>query len=155
GEPFDAKVLVDSLGLQDGKTDSDILDLLKGYGVEVLTFNKNYLSLQALGVPITHRKLLVADGERFITGGRNIGDEYLKDTFVSNGKEVPSWHDLSYLVVGDETGRIEREFSRTGGAPGGKFRPPCPLPSPPKPRARSRACRPIPRMGNTRSKKPT
>jgi len=123
GKEFDIKVLIDSIGLRGasgGSKDSVIVDKLKSHGIDVREFNPNYVSWEAKGVPITHRKLYIADGEKFITGGRNIGNEYLKPTFNgANGPET-SWHDLLYTVHGDEAGRIQKEFYENWGRAGGE-----------------------------------
>ncbi len=122
GKEFDIKVLIDSIGLRGGSggsKDTAVVDILKGHGIDVREFNAKYVSWEAKGIPITHRKLYIADGEKFITGGRNIGNEYLKPQFKgANGLET-SWHDLLYTVHGDEAGRIQAEFyenwARVGG----------------------------------------
>ncbi len=123
GRDFDAKVLIDSVGLREGTggaKDKLIVAKLEAIGVEVLKFNAKFVSLAPVGVPITHRKLYIADGEKFITGGRNIGDEYLKPNFqAKDGPEV-SWHDFLYTVHGDEAGRVQREFYRNWEEAGGE-----------------------------------
>jgi cardiolipin synthase len=140
GEEFDAKVLIDWFGLRQGTGgtgDPLIVDKLKAAGVDVLEFSRGYLDQGKL-IPITHRKLYIQDGAQFMTGGRNIGDEYLHGNFVDpKGGQQTSWHDLLYTVKGDETGRIIDQFfdnwKRAGGkdqafrptieaAPGGKAR---------------------------------
>jgi cardiolipin synthase len=140
GEPFDAKVLIDWFGLRQGTGgtgDPEIVNKLRAAGVDVLEFARGYVDEGHL-IPITHRKLYIQDGRQFMTGGRNIGDEYLHGDFVDpkGGKQI-SWHDLLYTVQGDETGRILDQFfdnwKRAGGkepaikpvveaAPGGKAR---------------------------------
>ncbi|MNX06338.1 Major cardiolipin synthase ClsA [compost metagenome] len=123
GREFDAKVLIDSIGLRGGSNgakDSKIVDKLEAAGIEVRIFNSRFVSLEALGVPITHRKLYIADGEKFITGGRNIGNEYLKPTFEGSQGEEASWHDLLYTVDGDEAARVQREFYQNWSMAGGE-----------------------------------
>jgi cardiolipin synthase len=122
GKEFDIKVLIDSIGLRGGSggsKDAVIVDKLKSHGIDVREFNPNYVSWEAKGIPITHRKLYIADGEKFITGGRNIGNEYLKPTFKGANGPENSWHDLLYTVHGDEAGRVQKEFyenwARVGG----------------------------------------
>jgi cardiolipin synthase len=123
GEPFDAKVLVDWFGLRQGtggSGDTEIIQKLRAIGVDAREFAPGYLNGGKL-VPITHRKLYIQDGKQFITGGRNIGDEYLKADFVNpKGKVEPAWHDLFYTVEGDETGRIVDEFFRNWRRAGGE-----------------------------------
>jgi len=123
GKEFDIKVLIDSIGLRGGSggsKDSVIVDKLKGHGIDVREFNPKYVSLEAKGVPITHRKLYIADGEKFITGGRNIGNEYLKPTFNGANGIENSWHDLLFTVHGDEAARIQTEFYENWARVGGK-----------------------------------
>ena len=124
GQEFDVKVLIDSIGLRGGSTgakDRDVIRKLEALGIEVLEFNSRYLSLEAMGVPITHRKLFIADGEKFITGGRNIGNEYLLPTFEGKKGTETSWHDLLYTVHGDEAARVQREFYRNWALAGGEI----------------------------------
>ncbi|MGE5707713.1 MAG: phospholipase D-like domain-containing protein [Bacteroidota bacterium] len=133
GEPFDVKIMVDSTGLRGGSGGSDdagIIDLLKSYGADAREFNPDFVSWEAKGVPITHRKLFVADGEKFITGGRNIGNEYLHEKYKVNGQDEPSWHDLFFTVEGDETARIEKEFYENWQRIGGEAPKTLPKPVP-------------------------
>lgn len=123
GKEFDIKVLIDSIGLRGGSggsKDEVVVQKLKEVGIDVREFNSSYVSWEAKGIPITHRKLYIADGEKFITGGRNIGNEYLKPKFNgANGLEN-SWHDLLYTVHGDEAGRIQKEFFENWARAGGE-----------------------------------
>lgn len=111
GEVFEARVLIDACGLRDqpkGGSFQHLRELMEAAGVEVEVFNRGYVSLAAMGVPITHRKLYIADGASFMTGGRNLADEYLKPTFGPTA--TPSWHDLAYTIRGPEAARITRLF---------------------------------------------
>lgn len=123
GKPFDAKVLIDWFGLRQGTggaTDTQIVDKLRTAGVDVLEFARGWVD-DGKWIPITHRKLYVQDGTQFMTGGRNIGDEYGKAAFTNpKGKVEPGWHDLLYTVQGEETGRIITEFYRNWERAGGK-----------------------------------
>ena len=126
GEPFDMKILIDWSGLRDATNptkDTEIVKLLENNGIDVLTFNKGSVDPTATGAtPITHRKLFIQDGTKYLSGGRNIGDEYLKPTFFSPGKQSErSWHDLMFTVEGDETARIQREFLKNWVHAGGKM----------------------------------
>ncbi len=122
GNTFDAKVLIDWFGLRQGTggaTDTEIVNKLRAAGVDVLEFARGYLDEGKL-IPITHRKFYIKDGTSFMTGGRNIGDEYGKATFKNpKGVVEPAWHDLLYTVEGDETGRIIDEFFRNWKRAGG------------------------------------
>lgn len=101
----DVKVLIDGLGLK-SKKDTGIYDYLKANGVEVLIYNKLLVGLH--GVNITHRKLIVADGETGVTGGMNFGAEYEKD-----------WHDSMTEFKGQVVQDMQKEFyvdwKRAGG----------------------------------------
>ena len=125
GEPFDMKILIDWSGLRDATNpakDTEIVKFLRDNGIEVREFNVGAVDPTATGAtPITHRKLFIQDGTKYLSGGRNIGDEYLKPTFFSPGKQSErSWHDLMFTVEGDETARIQREFLKNWVAAGGK-----------------------------------
>lgn len=129
GEPFEAKVLIDSSGMRDqpkGGSFKNIQAILEAAGVEVKVFNPTYVSLEAMGVPITHRKLYISDAQSFISGGRNIADEYLEPTFGPD--HAASWHDLAYSVTGDEAARETRLFYDHWVQSGGKA--PASLPAP-------------------------
>lgn len=123
GKTFDAKVLIDWFGLRQGTggaSDTEIVNKLRAAGVDVLEFARGYVDEGKL-IPITHRKFYIKDGSSFMTGGRNIGDEYGKAMFTNpKGTVEPAWHDLLYTVEGDETGRIIDEFFRNWERAGGK-----------------------------------
>lgn len=125
---FDIKVLVDGFGLRQGSGGSNdvaIVDKLRGIGADVLEYKPTWHSAElkeAVPYAYTHRKLYISDGSQFITGGRNIGNEYLKPSYVVKDKGVPeaSWHDMLYTVQGDETGRVIDEFMKNWERMGGK-----------------------------------
>ncbi|MFN3430466.1 MAG: phospholipase D-like domain-containing protein [Candidatus Sericytochromatia bacterium] len=121
GGRFDVLVLVDAIGLRfSGGADRTILDHMKQNGLEVRLFSPTFFSGGRIA-PLTHHKLYIADGSRVMTGGRNIGDEYLKETFQNaKGQTVLGWHDLLYTVHGEETGRIREAFFQNWERAGGK-----------------------------------
>lgn len=97
----DVRILVDSLGLRmssGGPKDVQMITWMRQQGLNVREFNP--LVLNHRGLPVTHRKLYIADGQRFLSGGINIGDEY------ANG-----WHDLLFEVHGQAAGLVALEFS--------------------------------------------
>lgn len=100
----DVKVLLDALG-QVSET-GEIVKYLRDNGVDVHLYNKQLMDWQ--NVNITHRKILLVDGYKGVTGGMNIGDEYA---------EV--WHDLMASVEGETAQDLQREFfanwSKAGG----------------------------------------
>lgn len=101
----DVKVLIDGLGLRVTK-DTRIADYLKNEGVDVKIYNKLILGVH--GINITHRKLIIADGENGITGGMNFGNEYEKE-----------WHDSMTEFHGEVVQDMQKEFlvdwKRAGG----------------------------------------
>jgi len=137
GETFDAKVLLDSFGVKYGDLgtrDRNIVDYLRANGVEVQILNPRMLSVKSLGVPITHRKLFIADGERYVIGGRNVGNEYLQSKFeLKHGRPettMNSLHDLMVSVQGDEAARVEAEFYKNWVRAGGTVPSELPQPKP-------------------------
>lgn len=95
-EGVDVKVLIDGLGLKLTK-DTPIYDYLKENGVDVRIYNKLLVGIH--GVNITHRKIIIADGETGITGGMNFGVEYEKD-----------WHDSMTEFKGQVVQDMQKEF---------------------------------------------
>jgi cardiolipin synthase len=133
GETFDAKVLIDWFGLRQGTGGTDdtaVVEKLKAAGVQVEQFSPGYIK-DGMITPITHQKLYIQDGTQFITGGRNIGNEYLHETFHNDAtnKDDVSWHDLLYTVEGPETARIITEFFKNWKRAGGTV--PAELPATP------------------------
>ncbi|MEB3329690.1 MAG: phosphatidylserine/phosphatidylglycerophosphate/cardiolipin synthase family protein [Candidatus Sericytochromatia bacterium] len=132
GQPFDARVLIDWSGLRDGAAtgrENRIVERLRAGGVEVLAFNRGGVDPTAAGAtPITHRKLFIQDGTRFLSGGRNIGDEYLQPTFLNpRSQREHAWHDLMFTVSGEETQRVQREFLKNWVNAGGELPPRLPI----------------------------
>lgn len=105
-EGLDVRVIIDGLGLKLKKNDIRIYEYLKSEGVNVQIYNKTLLGLH--GINITHRKLIIADGEVGVTGGMNFGDEYEK-----------VWHDSMTEFQGEVVQDMQREFlvdwKRAGG----------------------------------------
>jgi cardiolipin synthase len=75
-------------------TGSSIMDFLRANGVEV-----RHHATEGLHSQVDHRKIIVADGKKAMTGGMNIADEY---------KE--SWHDAMATIEGPAVHDIQREF---------------------------------------------
>ncbi|MBI2519705.1 MAG: hypothetical protein HYV97_04790 [Bdellovibrio sp.] len=68
----------------------DVAFLLSLYGIEIKYFNPiTFLSLSR-AFHRTHRKFIIADGVRMVTGGRNIGEEYylLKKDFAFIDRDI-------------------------------------------------------------------
>lgn len=91
----DVKVLLDGIGQlsEDGTLPKFLLD----NGVDVKIYNKQLLDWN--NVNITHRKLVLVDGYKGITGGMNIGDEYAHE-----------WHDLMVALEGESVQDLQHEF---------------------------------------------
>ncbi|WP_232521736.1 phospholipase D-like domain-containing protein [Paracidovorax citrulli] len=84
-----------------------------------------------------HRKMVVADGERLWSGGRNLACEYFLDR-----PRLPAWIDLSYEIDGPIALQAAAQFAADWQAASGRMaRAVLPRPLPP---ARRRAC---PRSG--------
>lgn len=135
GKTFDAKVLIDSMGIGGGygTHDHNIITYLNAHGVDARIFNPRKFSLSAKGhLPLTHRKMYIADGEKYLVGGRNVGDEYFKPTYhMKWGDEssvVNSYHDFLMTVQGDEAARVQGQFYKNWARVGGTV--PAELPKP-------------------------
>ena len=94
-EGVDVKVIIDALGYQPEK--GRLVEYLNQNGVETLLYNKNMISWDKMN--ITHRKLLLVDGYKGVTGGMNIGNEY-----------EHTWHDLMMSVEGEAVQEMQSEF---------------------------------------------
>lgn len=91
----DVKVLLDAMGQINES--GEVIKFLQQNGVDVKLYNKKLFDWE--NVNITHRKLVLADGYRGVTGGMNIGDEYQFE-----------WHDLMALVEGESVQELQSEF---------------------------------------------
>ena len=122
GKPFEVRVLIDGMGMRAHSGDRAVVRKLAAIGANVRVFEEVKGNAErgdpfsqdndVRGTALTHRKLYIQDGARFMTGGRNIGDEYLQPTYKdkSSGKETNSWHDLLVTIEGDETARAIGSF---------------------------------------------
>ncbi len=97
------RVLYDYIGNSNVKLMSDMAK----NGVIVETFNKDLF--RKVGVNITHRKLLIADGQRAITGGMNIGEKYEYE-----------WNDTMAGFEGESVKYALKEFMADWQMSGGK-----------------------------------
>jgi cardiolipin synthase len=91
----DVKVLLDGMGTMTEK--GETIKFLRDNGVDVQIYNRQLFDWE--NVNITHRKMVLVDGYKGITGGMNIGDEYAKD-----------WHDLMSSVQGESVQDMQKEF---------------------------------------------
>jgi cardiolipin synthase len=81
---------------QGSPTSSPIYDFLRANGVEVRHFTAQSLKNPA---QVDHRKIIVSDGQKALTGGMNIADTYRE-----------SWHDAVVTVEGPAVHDIQRTF---------------------------------------------
>lgn len=95
GEGLDVKVLLDGMGQV--SENGQIVKYLEDNGVDVQIYNSKLFDWE--NVNITHRKLVLVDGYKGITGGMNIGDEY-----------AHKWHDLMAYVEGETVQDLQGEF---------------------------------------------
>ena len=99
------RVLLDGFGVWLGGHFD--LGSLRAAGVEVVKFVPALKSaVRGLNLR-NHRKMLLVDGERFWTGGRNLADEYFVGE--AGGRERP-WHDLSFDLRGALAQRAQQRF---------------------------------------------
>lgn len=82
------------------------LNFLERHGIEVEQFNpqtfNKYTSITNFR---SHRKLVVVDNKFCITGGSNIGDEYL-----NLKKSYDNWKDLNFLIEGEVVNTLNLRF---------------------------------------------
>ncbi|MFT3813915.1 MAG: phospholipase D-like domain-containing protein [Acidovorax sp.] len=98
------RLLIDAVGSM--KTRRALLEQLEHSGVRVRRFMPLVHNPMRGRVNLrNHRKLVVADGVRLWSGGRNLAAEY----FVSQGAE-PAWMDLSYCASGPLAAQAQAQF---------------------------------------------
>ncbi|MEP7056808.1 MAG: phospholipase D-like domain-containing protein [Caldimonas sp.] len=99
------RVLLDGFGVWLGGHFD--LGSLRAAGIEVVKFVPALKSaVRGLNLR-NHRKMLLADGERFWAGGRNIASEYFEGDAA---RGLAPWHDLSYDVGGPLAQRAQQRF---------------------------------------------
>jgi cardiolipin synthase A/B len=102
----ECRVLVDWIGIRG--TPSSFFRRLRGAGVTVRVFNPfgfhHWLGI----VPRDHRKLLVVDAERGVTGGIGIGREWR--TGVLKRRRSP-WRDTAVSIAGPAARDMEHAFN--------------------------------------------
>jgi cardiolipin synthase len=100
------RVLYDAFGCR--STSSGFWRELKSHGVDCRPFRPIWTSGLIEAFSRDHRKLLVVDGERAMTGGLCVGDEWAGD--ASSG--APSWRDTMVVVCGPAVAVLEAAFAR-------------------------------------------
>ena len=108
------RLLVDGIGAWlGGKLD---LKALRASGVEVVKFVPPFRSiLRGRANLRNHRKMVIADADRFWCGGRNLAAEYFEgDPRKRDGKSLRNhaWHDLSFDLRGELAVRACEQFER-------------------------------------------
>lgn len=100
------RVLYDAFGSR--STSRAFWRELREYGVDVRPFRPIWTSGPIEALSRDHRKLLVVDGEKAMTGGLCIGDEWAGD--ASQGQQ--SWRDTMVVVCGPAVAALEGSFAR-------------------------------------------
>ena len=93
----DVRVILDTFGSRHWDSDRAVTTIMTDAGIPVRLYNRNLV--RSADLHLTHRKLYLADGQRGLTGGMNIGDEY-----------AVSWHDLLIDVRGTAALQMHQEF---------------------------------------------
>ena len=81
---------------------------LRAAGCEVRAFNSPSLLHPLRSVSRDHRKLVVADGTRAVTGGLCIGDEWAGNA----DRGIPPWRDTAVLIEGPAAQALDLAFAR-------------------------------------------
>ncbi|HLZ46815.1 MAG TPA: phospholipase D-like domain-containing protein [Gemmatimonadales bacterium] len=100
------RVLYDAFGSR--STSAGYWRELRSYGVDVRPFRPIWTSGPIEAFSRDHRKLLVVDGERAMTGGLCIGDEWAGD--ADDGQAC--WRDTMVLVCGPAVAALDASFGR-------------------------------------------
>jgi cardiolipin synthase len=88
---------------------------LRKAGVQVRCFNPPHVLQVFANLTRNHRKLLVTDGARAITGGQCIGDEWLGDA----ARGLAPWRDTGVEIAGPAATALDAAFEATWRASGG------------------------------------
>ncbi len=107
-EGVKVRLLIDGIGIYlGGKLD---LKSLRAAGVQVKVFVSPWRSMLPGRTNLrNHRKMVIADGNRLWTGGRNLAAEY----FLGDPDSRPpktAWTDLTFEVTGDLAGQAQAQF---------------------------------------------
>lgn len=82
------------------------INKLKNHGVEIAIFNpKRFSKFTSVTNFRSHKKILLVDNKYCITGGSNIGDEYL-----NLKKNYDNWKDLNFFIEGEIVNSINLGF---------------------------------------------
>ena len=100
------RVLYDAFGCR--STSHAFWRELRQHGVDVRPFRPVWTSGLIEAFSRDHRKLLVVDGDRAMTGGLCIGDEWSGDPTL----RLPAWRDTMVVVCGPAVAALEAAFAR-------------------------------------------
>ena len=102
------RLLIDGVGIYlGGKID---LKLLNTAGVQVQLFVSPWRSALPGRTNLrNHRKMVIADGNRLWTGGRNLAAEYFRGDPSSRPPKI-AWTDLTFEITGDLAQQAQAQF---------------------------------------------
>lgn len=106
-EGLPVRLLYDSLGSI--ATPARFWRSLRQAGVDVRRFNPAHLVRVFANLSRNHRKLLVADGARAVTGGQCIGDEWVGDP----ARGLAPWRDTGVEIAGPAGIALDAAFADT------------------------------------------
>jgi cardiolipin synthase len=119
------RILVDAVGSPD--FDKVLGPMLTQLGCEVRVFRP---SLPSAGLARNHRKIVIIDGQRGVTGGFGIRDNWLGD-----GCHEDAWRDTSVLFAGPAVADAQQAFAENWQEAGGPLLPLEDFPPPESPGA--------------------
>ena len=100
------RVLIDSMG-SSKRMSKDAIQMMKSAGIMFAEFDKVWIPFLSNKMNHrNHRKILVVDGKLAITGGINIGDEY-----IHRSVKFGFWRDTSILIEGEAVHDLAVIFS--------------------------------------------
>ncbi len=100
------RVLIDSMG-SSKRMSKDAIQMMKSAGIMFAEFDKVWIPFLSNKMNHrNHRKILVVDGKLAITGGINIGDEY-----IHRSVKFGFWRDTSILLEGEAVHDLAVIFS--------------------------------------------
>ena len=109
-EGVQVRLMIDGIGLYMGGHPG--LKPLSMAGVQVALFVSPFRSpLPGRTNLRNHRKMVIADGQRMWSGGRNLAAEYFTGDTASRPPKKP-WTDLSFDFCGDLAGQAQQRFDQ-------------------------------------------
>lgn len=108
GQGVKVRLLIDGIGVYlGGKLD---LKSLRAAGVQVQLFVSPWRSMLPGRTNLrNHRKMVIGDGNRLWTGGRNLAAEYFVGDSAARPPKV-AWTDLTFEVTGDLAQQAQAQF---------------------------------------------